>query len=266
MFLFLHSDGYHKLIRWGLVIHGAIDGFSRLIIYLHFADNNRSSTVRDCCGQGTRRFGIPSRVRCDKGGENYGVAELMLNYWGHDRNSVLVGPSVHNQRIERLWRDLFDTIIQLYYRLFYYMEKCEILDPLNQLHLFSLHYCFIPKINEALVKFQEGWNMHPMSGCHGKSPTQMYITGLNTLKLKNIIADDFSQPVDSMYGVTDDELKNPARSTRQSTVINVPKIPNPFCISKFEVLKARFNPLDYQTFNNGIDLYENVLGFVLNNL
>ena len=29
-----HMDGNHKLIRWGIVIHGCIDGCSRNIIYL----------------------------------------------------------------------------------------------------------------------------------------------------------------------------------------------------------------------------------------
>lgn len=28
-----HLDGYHKLIRWCLVIHGAVDGYSRLIMF-----------------------------------------------------------------------------------------------------------------------------------------------------------------------------------------------------------------------------------------
>lgn len=29
-----HIDGYHKLIRWRFVVHGAIDGYSRLITFL----------------------------------------------------------------------------------------------------------------------------------------------------------------------------------------------------------------------------------------
>ena len=40
-----HMDSHHKLIRWRLVIHGAVDGFSRAIIYVKCADNDRSTTV-----------------------------------------------------------------------------------------------------------------------------------------------------------------------------------------------------------------------------
>ena len=40
-----HVDGHHKYIRWKIVIHGGIDGFSREIVYLKAAANNRSETV-----------------------------------------------------------------------------------------------------------------------------------------------------------------------------------------------------------------------------
>ena len=35
-------DGHHSLIRWGFVIHGCIDGYSRRIIFLHCSTNNLS--------------------------------------------------------------------------------------------------------------------------------------------------------------------------------------------------------------------------------
>lgn len=43
-----HIDGYHRLIRWRIVIHGGIDGYSRLPVYLLASNNNRASTVLHC--------------------------------------------------------------------------------------------------------------------------------------------------------------------------------------------------------------------------
>ena len=60
-----HIDGYHKLIRWRYVIHGAIDGYSRLITFLKVATNNLSSTVLDNFMLAIDEFGLPSRVRMD---------------------------------------------------------------------------------------------------------------------------------------------------------------------------------------------------------
>ena len=51
-----HIDGHHSLVTWGFVIHGGIDGFSRLIVFLKCSTNNRSDTVLDLFLTATQRF------------------------------------------------------------------------------------------------------------------------------------------------------------------------------------------------------------------
>lgn len=106
-----HIDGHHKLIRWGFVTHGCIDGFTRYIIYCRCTDNNRASTPGDLFKASCNHLrAIPSRVRGDQGRENYDIRDFMLQKRGPNRGSFIAGRSVHNQRIERLWRDLFEKV------------------------------------------------------------------------------------------------------------------------------------------------------------
>lgn len=99
-----HIDGHHSLIRWRFVVHGAVDGFSRMITYLSCSNNNRSTTVYKLFLGAVEKLGVPSRVRSDKGGENILVCQFMIAVRGTGRGSHIAGSSVHNQRIERLWR------------------------------------------------------------------------------------------------------------------------------------------------------------------
>lgn len=102
-----HVDTNHKLIRWNFVIVGGIDGFSRLPVMLACTNNNKSQTLLSCFLDAISEYVLPSRVRTDKGLENVLIADLMIEKRGNDRGSIITGPSTHNERIERLWRDVF---------------------------------------------------------------------------------------------------------------------------------------------------------------
>ena len=168
--LFLIVDGHHKLIHWCMVTHCGIDGHSRLIVFIQCSDNNRSSTVYDLFLEAVGHYGLPSRIRCDQGSENIRVAQHMLHHQGVDR-SVLVGSSVHNQRIERLWKDSHRCVTSL----FYFLEQNNLLDPINEKHLYALHYVFIPRINRSLQQFHLMWNNHGLRTEQGKTPNQILL-------------------------------------------------------------------------------------------
>ena len=172
--------GSSFFIRWRIVIHGGIDGFSRMIVYLKASSNNRASTVLKSFLDAVEEFGLPSRVRSDKGGESVDIAKYMLDHplRGPDRGSHITGRSVHNQRIERLWRDLYFGCTHIFYSLFYAMEDAGILDPSSEAHLYALHYIYLPRLNRHLSEFVNAHARAPISTEHNKSPLQLWISGL----------------------------------------------------------------------------------------
>ena len=65
--------------RWKLVIRGGVDGFSRIPVYLRCSGNNLASNVLELFKEAVAEYGLPSRVRSDKDGENTEVSHFMLS-------------------------------------------------------------------------------------------------------------------------------------------------------------------------------------------
>ena len=184
------------------------------------------------------------------------VAHHMLEKRGHDRRSVIVGASVHNQWIERLWRDMHRCVTILFYKLFYFMEQVDLLDCSNETHLYALHYVFIPRINRALSEFMRGWNHHSIRSAHHKSPHQLFTAGALLLQHSGLAALDFFKDVDDTYGTDiDGSISSPEGS------VVVPEVSNCLNSENFTRLQQTVNPLTASD-DFGIDLYEEVLQFM----
>ena len=110
----------------------------------------QSENCVNCFLKGVEEYGLLSRVRSDKGLENVLVADFMVEKMGSNRGSMITGKSNHNQRIERLWRDVYESVLSLLYQIFYFMEDAGILNLMNEDHISALHYVYLPRINENL--------------------------------------------------------------------------------------------------------------------
>ena len=253
-----YADGHHKLVRWRLVTHAGIDGYSRMVVYMRCSANNRAVTVLSLFQEAVQRYGLPSRVRSDQGTENTSVALYMLRHRGVGRGSMITGSSTHNQRIERLWRDMHRCVTVVFYRLFYFMEHHGILDPLNEAHLFALQYVYLPRINHALQIFHEGWNDHGIRTAQHGSPRQLFVSGCLRLQMSGLTAMDVFDTVDETYYGVDSEEITPS-STDLGVIVSESRFHLP--VSDLTDLQQEVNPLEGSE-NYGIELYESVLAYL----
>jgi len=253
-------DGNHKLIRWGFVIHGGIDGFSRRIMFLQCATNNKAKTVYDLFLDAVSKYGLPSRVRADQGVENVDVARYMFSHplRGTGRGSFIAGKSCHNQRIERLWRDVFVSSLGIFHCVFTYLEEQRLLDLNNSTHLLVLRYIFQVRINDHLNVFSNGWDCHQLRTERNKTPIQLWLVGL--LQFPERIEDQFTENGDWLsYGI---DWESPMPISYDSA-IDVPEINFDDRDYFLSILRRSIDPRK-ESHHFGIDVYVEALTYLEN--
>lgn len=129
-----------------------------------------------------QKYGTPSRVRGDRGGENTKVAVWMVMHRGPGRASFMWGSyiffsfcttseaslsiirSTRNTRIERLWVEVGTQFARRWRAFFTRLGRLHGLDRKNPAHLWLLHHLFLSELNEDCDEFQDEWNLHPLRG------------------------------------------------------------------------------------------------------
>lgn len=163
-----HIDGFDKLKRYGFAIHGCVDGYSRKVMWLHVSTtNNKPQVIAYYYLQCLEEFNlIPSLIRSDRGTENtvIDILHMGLRYYHEDEDagckSFLKGKSTANERIEKFWKQLRQSTLNFYIKLFKSMQHDNILDIGDIVHIEVLRYCFGPILKKDLENSLKEWNEH----------------------------------------------------------------------------------------------------------
>ena len=161
-------------------------GYSRLITFCKCATNNKSNTVLQLFLKAEENFGLSLRVRTDYGVENVSVLEYMLSKYNNS-NAIIVGSSVHNQRVERLHGDINTQVLNNFYNEFVHLEENNRLDPLSESDLFCLHLIYLPAISQRLLEFTLAHNNHPiLTERRNYTPLRLFHLNRRLLHLKSL--------------------------------------------------------------------------------
>lgn len=182
-----HCDGYDKLKPFGFCLHGAIDGYSRKVLWLEVGpSNNNPKIIAHYFLKCVKNLGHTPRVlRCDLGTENTNLAFIQPFLRSSDNDefagvkSFVYGKSTANQRIEAFWAVLRKGLTDWWIKFFKDMRDSGLYCDSNIFHTELLQFCFIHILKRELKIFVNEWNSHNIyvkknSECQEGKPDIMF--------------------------------------------------------------------------------------------
>ncbi|CUS11455.1 unnamed protein product, partial [Tuber aestivum] len=161
--------GHDKLSRFGFEIYGAIDAYSRYIVWCYVGISNRTAVSVNkqylCLLRTTLH--MPKVIRSDKGDETVLLAEshLSLRRANHPdlpfEKAYSYGKSTKNQRIEAWWNILTEGQTQAWKVYFAQLESDGYFNG-GDLDKSCLQFLYMKIIRSHIHRFVEIHNSHPI--------------------------------------------------------------------------------------------------------
>ena len=183
-----HVDGWDKLAPFGFFVHGAVDGFSRRILWLEVGSTNKNPRViaSNYLNAILQLGGVPRRMRCDRGTENTIIGTLQQFFRWHDDDhfsgsgSFIEGKSTGNQRIEAWWSKFRKGGGGWWINFFKDLRDCGLYHD-DYLVTECLRFFFLPIPRQKLYLVAELWNTHNIQRrqrleVEGGKPDVMFFT------------------------------------------------------------------------------------------
>ena len=156
-----HIDGFDKIKPFGFAIHGAIDGYSRKILWLEVMRSNNdpdriAQIYLNCVKE---NGGCPVKLITDMGTENLLAASLQC-FFREDENAHRFVPSPRNQRIEGWWSFFSRTRASWWRNFFQDLEANGTVDLSREECKECLWFCFSSILQNDVDNVKEHWNSH----------------------------------------------------------------------------------------------------------
>ena len=163
-----HIDGNDKLKPFGFCIHGAIDGFSRKMLWLKVSESNKDPEiiVSYYINALKKLSGAPRKIRADRGTENVHICSSQRFLRRHHidacagEKSFQYGRSVSNQRIESWWSYLKKDTLEVWVNYFKDLRDQGLYNDTDNLNVEALKFCFYGCLQTDLDDTFEYWNNH----------------------------------------------------------------------------------------------------------
>ena len=152
-------DCYDKLKPSGFPIHGAIDGYSRKILWLKVArTSNSPDMIGSFYSQTVGRLGgCPVKLITDLGTENRLAASIQCFFRNNSEAHQYVA-SPRNQRIEGWWSQFAKQRANWWWNFFKDLVSRNIFDSTDAFQVEALWFSFSGLVQEELNFVMEHWN------------------------------------------------------------------------------------------------------------